>query len=124
MAAVSVNNPFGALSLSSYVMGASETESQLVSGKVVAAYQDTNGAGRICNPYLLGFLPTTGDAAAKWLPTVTSVTAVTDPSGTVGSYTIVLTPGTSDNVSVVATGPTILIKVSPGALFTVATGTF
>ena len=123
MAAVTVNNPYGALALTVQVMGAAETQTQLAAGAVVVGFLDEYNRGKKFNPWEWGFTPVTSDAANKWLPSVVSVTANVDPggSGAVGSYTVKLSPGTADvvNVSSVQT-----VTLDRNALVIVATGSF
>ena len=121
MAAVTVNNPYGALVLTVQVMGASETETQLAAGAVVVGFLDEYNRGKKFNPWDWGFTPVTSDTAAKWLPSVVSVTANTEPGGAVGSYTIKLSPGTSDTVNVSSVQT---VTVDRNALVIVATGSF
>ena len=123
MAAVSVSNPYGALSLSVQVMGASETETQLAANAVVVGFIDEYNRGKKYNPFDWGYLPVTADAANKWLPTVVSITANVDPagSGQVGSYKVVLKPGSADLVNVASVQT---VTVDANALFIVASGSF
>lgn len=121
MAAVTVNNPYGALVLTVQVMGAAETETQLAAGTAVVAVVDELNRGRKYNPWDLGFAPVTSDAPGKWLPTVGTITPNTEVGGAVGSYTITLIPGTADTVNVASVQT---MRVDRNALVIVATGAF
>lgn len=123
MAAVSVTNPYGALTLSVQVVNAGETETQLAANAVVVGFMDEFNRARVYNPWTLGYAPQTGDAANKWLPSVGAVTLVTDPTGAgqVGWAQITLIPGTADLVNVASVQT---IRVDARTLFVVATGTF
>jgi hypothetical protein len=123
MAAVTVNNPYGALTLSVQVMGAAETQTQLAAGAVVVGFLDEYNRGKKFNPWEWGFIPVTSDAANKWLPSVVSVTPFTAPdgSGQVGAYRVVLQPGTADTVNVASVQTVVLDR---NALVIVATGSF
>lgn len=121
MAAVTVSNPYGALVLAVQVMGAAETQAQLAAGTAVVAVIDEFNRGRKYNPWDLGFTPVTSDAPGKWLPTVGTVTANTEPGGAVGSYTITLVPGTADTVNAQSVQT---MRVDRNALVIVATGAF
>lgn len=123
MAAVTVSNPYGALTLAVNVMGASETETQLAANAYVVAFVDEYNRGKKYNPWDWGYAPATSDAASKWLPQVVSITANVDPagSGQVGSYKVVLKPGTADLVNVASVQT---ITVDANALFIVASGSF
>ena len=124
MAAVSVSNPYGTLTLSVQVLGAGETETQLAGGAVVVGFIcGESNRGRKYNPFAETFAPQTGDAAAKWLPQVGTITAITDPagSGQVGEYLVTLIPGTADTVNVASVQT---IRCDASTLFIVASGTF
>jgi hypothetical protein len=74
-------------------------------------------------PFTWGFVPQTGDAAGKWLPTVVSVTAITAPdgSGQIGQYKVVISPGTADTVNVASV---MTVFVDADTLFITATSTW
>lgn len=123
MAAVSVTNPYGALTLAVNIMAAGGTETQLAAGAYVVGFVDELNRGRKYNPWDWGFTPVTSDAASKWLPSVGTITAITAPdgSGNVGEYLITLIPGTADTVNVASVQA---IRVDRNALFVVASGSF
>ena len=122
MAAFSATtNVYGALTLSVQVMGASATETQLAANAVVVGVLDEFNRGRLYNPVASGLAVQSGDAANKWLPTVASVTALTEPGGAVGQYRITLTPGSADTVNA---GSVQTMVVDRGALVIVASGSF
>jgi len=122
MAAFSATtNPYGALALTVQVMGAGATETQLAAGAVVVGVIDEFNRGRLYNPVAIGLAVQSGDAANKWLPTVGTVTANTEPGGAVGSYTVTLVPGSADVVNVASVQT---MRVDRGALVVVASGTF
>lgn len=123
MAAFSVTNPYGALTLAVNILASGGTETQLAAGAFVVAFVDELNRGRKYNPLDWGYTPTTGDAASKWLPSVGTITPATAPdgSGNVGTYRITLIPGTGDQVNVASVQT---IVVDRNALFVVATGTF
>lgn len=123
MAAVSVTNPYGALTLSVQIMAASGTETQLAANAVVVGFIDEYNRGKVFNPWDWGYTPVTSDAANKWLPSVVSITAFSDPggSGQVGQYLVKLQPGTADLVNVASVQT---VKVDWGALWIIASGSF
>ena len=101
--------------------------SSLAATNVVVGVLDEFNRGRKYSPFLMdGFAVQTGDAAATWLPSVVSVTAIQaqDPvSGTMktGQYRVVLQPGASDTANVASVQTMV---VDPNALFITATSTF
>jgi hypothetical protein len=109
--------PLGALTLSV------KKAASLAAADVIFGLVDEYNRGRLYLPFTWGYVPQTGDAAGKWLPTVVSSTAVTAPdgSGQVGQYTVVLQPGSADLVNVASVQT---LKVDPGAFFLVATSTW
>jgi hypothetical protein len=111
--------PLGALTLSV------KKAVNLAAADVIFGVVDEFNRGRLYLPFTWGYVPQTGDAAGKWLPTVVSSTAIVNNDGVngnqTGQYSVVLQPGTADAVNVASVQT---IKVDPNAFFLVATSTW
>lgn len=112
-----VSTPYGALSL------AVTKAASLAATNVVVGFIDEFNRGRKYDLLNSGLAPQTGDTAAKWLPSVLTVTSVVDPagSGQIGQYVVTLSPGSADTVNVASVQT---IRVDANTLFITATGTF
>lgn len=95
------------------------------SSTVIAGFlADENNRGRLYRPDLTGLAPVSGDAANVWLPTITSITAITASDGTnteTGQYKVVIKPGTKDTVNVASVQT---VYVDANTLFITVTGTW
>lgn len=92
--------------------------SALAANDVVVAFVDEYNRGKYYRPDLMTLAPQAGDAANVWLPKVTAVSQVTDPTGgSTGPYKVTLAPGSSDTVNVASV---LSVVVDQNALFIVA----
>jgi hypothetical protein len=111
--------PLGALTLSV------KKAVNLAAADVIFGVLDELNRGRLYLPFTWGFVPQTGDVAAKWLPSVVSSTAIVNNDGVngnqTGQYKVVLSPGTADTVNVSSVQT---MYVDPNAFFLVATSTW
>ena len=113
-----VTSPYGALTLA-----VTKAASLAATNVVVGFITSENNRGRKYDLLNSGLAPQTGDAANKWLPSVVSVTSITDPAGggQIGQYKVVLQPGSADTVNVASVQT---VYVDGNTLFITATSTF
>lgn len=113
-----VTSPYGSLTLA-----VTKAASLAATNVIVGFVCGESNRSRKYDLLNSGLAPQTGDAASKWLPSVVSVTAITDPTGAsqVGQYKVVLSPGSADTVNV-ASVQTVFVDAN--TLFITATSTF
>jgi hypothetical protein len=117
-------NPFGALTLTPTLVSA------LAVGNVIAGYVTHDERGRLFDNVVNGLPIASGDAAAKWLPTVSNINTISVPNpGPVNTNTPVSGPsyvaatwGTSDTVNASSVFSNLVLN--PNDYVLVASGTF
>jgi hypothetical protein len=93
--------------------------SAVAANDVVVAFIDEYNRAKYYRPDLMALAPQAGDNPNVWLPSVTSITAIQDPTGAsqTGQYDVRMKPGTSDTVDAASV---LNVKVDANALFIVA----